>query len=103
MLTDILMPTILLCLISFGVPTLLGKILPQNFLGLIINACLSVGSMIILCAVYMWGTWNLIDTQELSSGMFLLALQRGFSAFLIWGPILVLALIVQPQKWKPKL
>lgn len=105
---EIALPLIILGGFAWIIPTLLARVLPHSMVWLAGNFAISATLLILLCGAYMYWTWDLterdamigLDTNLL---VFISAVVRARLAALVWLPILVLALVVQPQKWRPEL
>ena len=85
--------------LAWCLPTFLARFLPISIKGLIVNGIFSIGVMAALGPFYMWCVGG-IDAGE---GFVLSALWHSMRFALIWAPVLFLALIVQPQRWRPDL
>lgn len=105
---EILLPLLVLAAFAWAIPIYLMQFFPQSLGGLLWNGIVSAALLIVLCAAYILFSWDVlerdgmpaIDTWQL---LFLAAVLRGLKFSMFWGPILVLALVVQPQKWRPDL
>ena len=96
---DIILPIATFFVVAWCLPTFLARFVSMTLKGLIMNGIFSTGVLIVLGASYMWWVGG-IDVRE---GSILSALWRSLRFALIWAPVLVLALIVQPQRWRPDL
>ena len=96
---DIIFPIATFFVVAWCLPTFLARFVSMTIKGLIMNGIFSTGVLIVLGASYMWWVGG-IDAGEES---ILSALWRSLRFALIWAPVLVLALIVQPQRWRPDL
>ena len=96
---DIILPIATFFAVAWCLPTFLARFVSMTFKGLIMNGIRSIGVLIVLGASYMWWVGG-IDAGE---GSILSALWHSLRFALIWAPVLVLALIVQPQRWRPDL
>jgi hypothetical protein len=96
---DIIFPIAAFLGVAWCLPTFLARFVPMSVMGLIINGIVSTGVLVVLSASYMW--W--LGGIGAGEGFMLLALWHSMRIALIWAPVVVLALIVQPQRWRPDL
>lgn len=94
---DIVFPTAVFFALAWCIPTYLARFVPMSVTGLFINGICSAGIMIIIGALYMW----LVGGIDAGGGFMFVTIWHSMRFALIWAPILILALIVQPQKWRP--
>ena len=97
-------PAVLLCVVSWVLPTWLGRRLPETMLALGANLALSAAALWFLSALGFATSYAMqgVPLPVLVSGANHFA-GLGRLAGLFWGPILLLALAVQPQNWRPDL
>jgi len=94
---DIIFPIAAFFALAWYIPTSLARFVPMSVTGLFINGICSVGLMITIGAFYMW----LIGGLDSGEGLMFLTIWYSMRFALIWAPVLILALVVQPQKWWP--
>lgn len=107
-LAQIALPLVFLVVLAWVVPRIIVRILPQRLWALWVNGLLSSALLILICATYLFWGWKIGGQSEiLDAGTYmsiaLLAVMRSLSASIVWMPVLCLALILEPQKWRPKL
>ena len=101
---SLIAPALVLVAVAWLLPTLLGRFLPESMLALGANLAVSALALWVVSAVGFALSYAqqgvplpvLLDGGEHFAGL-------GRMAGLVWGPILLLALAVQPQKWRPEL
>jgi hypothetical protein len=96
---DIIIPIAAFLAMAWCLPTFLARFVPMSVTGLIMNGIFSIVVLTALGASYMW--W--LGGIGAGEGFMFLALWHSMRIALIWAPVVVLALIVQPQRWKPDL
>ena len=96
---DIIFPIVAFLAVAWCLPTFLARFVPMSVTGLIMNGFFSTGVLTVLGASYTWWLGGIGAGEE----FILLALWNSMRFSLIWAPVVVLALIVQPQRWKPDL
>lgn len=97
-------PAVVLVTLAWGLPTWLARQLPESMLALGANLAVSAVALWVLSALGFAVSYALqgvplsvlLDGIEHFAGL-------GRVSGLFWGPILLLALAVQPQKWRPEL
>lgn len=94
---DIVFPTAIFFALAWCIPTCLARFVPMSVTGLFINLICSAGIMITSGTFYMW----LVGGIDAGEGFMFLTIRHSARFALIWAPVLILALIVQPQKWRP--
>lgn len=97
----LLLQVFALAIVAWLVPTLLVRLLPRNMSGLVTNGVLSSAILAALCMawfVYLYGAAGLRVWSEVKWHFVLLAGQ----AALVWGPVVVFTLSLQPQTWKAR-
>ncbi|MEM6478612.1 MAG: hypothetical protein AAF647_06155 [Pseudomonadota bacterium] len=95
-------PAIVLAALAWGVPSWLGRKLPETMLAL--------GANLAVSASFLWAMAGLgFAVSYALQGVPLATLVTGIDHFaglgrasaLFWGPILLLCLAMQPQHWRP--
>ena len=94
---DIIWPTAVFFVLAWCIPACLARFVPMSVTGLFINLICSAGIMITSGTFYMW----LVGGIDAGEGFMFLPIRHSMRFALIWAPVLILALIVQPQKWRP--
>ncbi|MEL6915186.1 MAG: hypothetical protein AAFP13_11875 [Pseudomonadota bacterium] len=97
-------PGVLLVAAAWTLPTWLGRRLPESMLALGVNLAVSAFLLWALSALAFAGSYALqgVPARALVAGASHFA-GLGRLAGLLWGPVLLLALAVQPQHWRPEL
>ena len=102
---NIFIPAVILALIGWFVPRLLGKLLPEGVRPLLLNAllstlimgCLGIGYFMVLYVIQgMPLSAILMDGVGPAIGYFG---RLSMISALIWGPIMILSLAGLPRKW----
>ena len=94
---DIIIPIAAFLVMAWCLPTFLARFVPMSVTGLIMNGIFSIVVLTVLGASYMW--W--LGGIGAGEGFMFLTIRHSVRFALIWAPVLILALIVQPQKWRP--
>ncbi|MGB0798811.1 MAG: hypothetical protein ACPGRD_05795 [Planktomarina sp.] len=97
---EIAAPLLVLAGFAWCIPTLLARWLPEAIIALILNAIVSALLLICLSGAYIYFSW---EASVYTHMLAIAALGAGSKTILVWGPIVILALSVQPQKWRPDL
>ncbi|MEM6729604.1 MAG: hypothetical protein AAF618_13960 [Pseudomonadota bacterium] len=101
---ELLAPGIVLVAVAWLLPTFVARRMPETFRALFVN--------LVFSAAALWGLAALgFAVSYAAQGIPLAVLTSGFSHFvylgalsgLLWGPIVLLALAMEPQKWRPDL
>ena len=97
-------PMVVLVALAFWVPHRLAQELPQSMGALGVNLAMSsvvlwAVSLVVLAVQYVWQG---VPVLEIGRGMGHLA-GVGLQSALIWLPIILLQLAMQPQTWRPDL
>lgn len=90
-----------LAFVAWLVPTLVARAMPQTTSGLVTNGVLSsliLGALCMGWFVYLYGAAGITIWQEVRMHFVLLAGQ----AALVWAPVMVFTLSLQPQGWKAR-
>lgn len=97
-------PAIVLVAVSWLLPTWLGKRLPESMLALGANLAVSAFLLWVVSGVAFAVSYALqgVPFAVLVEGTRHFA-GLGRLAAMFWGPILLLALAMQPQNWRPEL
>ena len=97
-------PVVLIVVIAALVPTLLARKLPETMAALAVNLILSACMLWGLSAVFfgVMYSWQGVPVAVVIAGSLHLMI-LGAKAGLLWAPIILLVLAVQPQKWRPEL
>ncbi len=100
----LILPGVVLVAVAWLVPTGLGRMLPQTMPGLGVN--------LIVSALVVWAGTALgfaasyaaqgVPLREISQGTLHFA-RLGALAAMMWGPVVLLALAMLPQHWRPEL
>ncbi|MEM1235285.1 MAG: hypothetical protein AAGH70_14280 [Pseudomonadota bacterium] len=101
---ELILPALVLVAVAWIVPTWLGKRLPETMLALGANLAVSAFIIWVFAALAFATSYALqgvpvralIDGTQHFAGL-------GRASVLFWGPILLLAIVMQPQKWRPDL
>jgi len=102
--TSLLWPTLVLVALAWIIPTQVAKRMPETFRALFVNLLFSASAL--------WGASAFgfalsyavqgVPFAELLPGATHF-IRLGLMAGMLWGPILLLALAMEPQKWRPEL
>ncbi|MEL6550366.1 MAG: hypothetical protein AAFQ54_08995 [Pseudomonadota bacterium] len=100
----LILPGVVLAVAAWVIPTWLGRRLPESMLALGANLAVSALALWVLSALAFAGSYALqgVPAAALVDGALHFA-GLGRLAGLLWGPVLLLALAVQPQTWRPEL
>ena len=99
------LPALVLALLAFVVPRLLGRMLPEGVTPLMLNALLSTLLLFALSAgfffcLYLWQGLSMAEVLEPGIATTILLLGRlGLVAAIIWAPIMILSVAGLPRKW----
>ncbi|WP_147125977.1 hypothetical protein [Shimia ponticola] len=101
---ELILPMVILVGVAFWVPHRLAQELPQSMPGLGVNLLISSLTMVVLAAVVLAGlyVWQGTPLSLLLTGVGHLVSVAAQTA-LIWGPVVLLQLAMQPQHWRPDL
>lgn len=101
---ELIAPAIVLVALAWLVPTFLARHLPETMLALGVNLAVSAVILWVFAALAFAVSYALqgIPFELLTQGVVHFA-GLGRSSVLFWGPILLLAIVMQPQKWRPDL
>ncbi|MEM1373246.1 MAG: hypothetical protein AAGF78_02560 [Pseudomonadota bacterium] len=101
---ELILPALILVAVAWIVPTWLGKRLPETMLALGANLAVSAFIVWVFAALAFAVSYALqgIPLATLVEGTQHFA-GLGRASVLFWGPILVLAIVMQPQNWRPEL
>ncbi|MEL6608082.1 MAG: hypothetical protein AAFO93_04130 [Pseudomonadota bacterium] len=98
-------PAVILGALGWFVPTYLGRILPETLWGLGLNLVVSwillTGFAIAVFAIAYWAEGAPANLVLSRAGLAQYAGSARISA-IVWGPLLLLALAIQPQRWRPR-
>ena len=100
----LILPGIVLAALAWIIPTWLGHRLPETMLALGANLAVSAFILWVLSAIGFAVSYAIqgVPMAQLIQGAVHFA-GLGRLAALFWGPILLLALAMQPQHWRPEL
>ncbi|EBA13517.1 hypothetical protein [Roseobacter sp. CCS2] len=99
------LPALVLGLVSFAVPRVLARALPEGVKPLMLNAFLSTILLFVLSALfffclYLWQGLSIAEVLEPGVVTSVALFGRlGLIAALIWAPIMVLSVASLPRKW----
>ena len=99
------LPALVLALLAFVVPRLLGRMLPEGVTPLMLNALLSTLLLFALSAgfffcLYLWQGLSMAEVLEPGIATTILLFGRlGLVAAIIWAPIMILSVAGLPRKW----
>ncbi len=102
---SLLFPAIVLAILAFGVPRLLGRLLPEGVKPLMLNAFLSTILLFLISAgfffcLYLWQGLSVAQIMEPGWAANIVFFGRlGMIAAMIWAPIMVLSVAGLPRKW----
>ncbi|WP_428542154.1 hypothetical protein [Profundibacter sp.] len=107
--SSMILPAVLIAALAVFLPLWLAKKLPENMAGLGANLLASSGVLLFVSVLYF--TWFYLDQDVRMMGMMyehfgemLRHLTRlGMLSAILWGPILLAVLAMQPSKWRPEL
>ncbi len=92
---DVLLPLAVVAAIAWFVPKFLGQRLPQTLVGLWVNAGVSSIIMCLVCGIVM-----LAALGQASPAIWVYAVWLGLKFALLWVPVVILSLVIQPQHWE---
>ena len=100
----LILPGVILVALAWLVPTWLGARLPETMLALGANLAVSAFVLWVACSLGFAVSYALqgVPFDALVAGADHFA-GLGRLAGLFWGPIVLLALAMQPQHWRPEL
>ena len=101
---ELLLPMVALVALAFWVPHRVAQEVPETMAGLGLNLVIScivmlVSAAVVLGALYLWQGTPLALLVRGIGHLFGVALHTA----LIWVPIVLLQLAMQPQRWRPDL
>ena len=101
---ELLLPMVVLVALAFWVPHRVAQEVPETMAGLGLNLVIScivmlVSAAVVLGALYLWQGTPLGLLVRGIGHLFGVAVQTA----LIWVPIVLLQLAMQPQRWRPDL
>ncbi len=105
----LILPVVVCVALAVALPLWLARRLPDSYAGLGMNFGLSALALLVISMVYFasfrpWGVVKQItQAGEYYTFVFWDVLISGLMSAMIWGPIVVLVLVMQPQKWRPDL
>ena len=103
-----ILPVAVLAVLAAFLPLWLARRLPESMVGLGVNLLISSGVLLFICVLYFAKFYVGQDIQALAvvgehAGAVALHLTRlGMMTALIWGPIVLAVLAMQPQRWRPE-
>ena len=102
---SLILPAVMLAVLAFIVPRVLGRLLPEGVKPLLLNAFLStillfmISALFFLC-LYLWQGVGLAQIMEPGLGANILHFgQLGLTSALIWAPIMILSVASLPRRW----
>lgn len=101
---ELILPMIILVGAAFWVPYRLAQELPESYPALAWNLCVSVLTIwifacLIVSILYLWQGFSILEVFGGGDHVVWVAAQTA----LIWLPIVLLQLAMQPQHWRPDL
>lgn len=107
--SSMILPAVLIAALAVFLPLWLAKKLPENMAGLGVNLLASSGVLLFISVLYF--TWFYLNQDIRMMGMMyahfgemLGHLTRlGMLSAILWGPILMAVLAMQPSNWRPRL
>ena len=106
---SMILPVAGIAVVAALLPLMLATRLPQSWGGLGVNLVISGGVLMAVSAGYFAGFYLLEDARmlamigEVSGAAGWHFLRLGVLSAMVWGPIVLLVLAMQPQKWRPEL
>jgi len=105
---SMIVPAVLISALAVFLPLWLAKKLPENMLGLGANLLVSAGVLMFVSVLYF--TWfymgqgvQVMGVIYEHFGEMVRHLTRlGMLSAILWGPILLAVLAMQPSKWRPE-
>ena len=97
---EIILPAAAMWVMAWVIPSLLSRFLTKSITGLVVNG---IFSSVIMMAIGIAYLYFVIRSPEVGSSIepIVAFASRSLSFALLWAPILILNLIMQPQYWKP--
>ena len=97
---EIILPVVAMWAMAWVIPSLLSRFLTKSTIGLVVNGIFSSTIMMAIGIAYLY---FVIRSPEVGSSIepIVAFASRSLSFALLWAPILILNLIMQPQYWKP--
>ncbi len=97
---EIILPVVSMWAMAWVIPSLLSRFLTKSTIGLVVNGIFSSTIMMAIGIAYLY---FVIRSPEVGSSIepIVAFASRSLSFALLWAPILILNLIMQPQYWKP--
>lgn len=102
---SLFLPTLVLAILAFVVPRLLGRVLPEGVKPLLLNAFISTVLMFLISAgfffcLYLWQGLTVAQIMEPGWAANIVFFGRlGMIAAMIWAPIMLLSVAGLPRKW----
>ena len=106
--SSMILPAVLIAALAVILPMWLAKKLPENMAGLGLNLLASAGVLMFVSVLYF--TWVYMGQgvqvmgvmYEHFGGMVRHLTRLGMLSAILWGPILLAVLAMQPSKWRPE-
>ena len=97
---EIILPVVSMWAMAWVIPSLLSRFLTKSTIGLVVNGIFSSTIMMAIGIAYLY---FVIRSPKVGSSIepIVAFASRSLSFALLWAPILILNLIMQPQYWKP--
>ena len=107
--SSMILPAVLIAVLAVLLPLWLAKKMPENMVGLGANLLVSAGVLMFVSVLYF--TWfymgqgvQVMGVMYDHFGEMLRHLTwLGMLSAILWGPILLAVLAMQPSKWRPEL
>lgn len=98
MLTDLILPLVLLAGLAWAVPALFGRVLPEGMGWLVVNGALSAALLAAVAGAGFVLLYGEAGDAVWRTAPWHFALLSARSA-LVWGPVLMLSLADLPRRW----
>ncbi|GIT89663.1 hypothetical protein JANAI62_08520 [Jannaschia pagri] len=97
-MSGLILPVLGLGAIAWGVPWLLGRLLPEGVGWLVVNGCVSTLLLICLSGLGFWVMYGAAGDVVWRETPWHFVILSGRSA-IIWAPVMVLSLANLPRGW----